>query len=102
MIKVFKILHGFYDNINNISLLPHVDVATRDNKYKLYQRSVKYDLRKHLFTNLGESSWNSLPGGVRRRLDTFWTNQDVLYNWEADFTGTRNQSLCSSQHFVYI
>jgi len=29
MIEVFKILHGYYDNINNISLLPHIDVATR-------------------------------------------------------------------------
>jgi len=24
----------------------------------------------------------------KSRLDKFWTNQDVLYNWEADFTGT--------------
>jgi len=47
MIEVFKILHGYYDNINNISLLPHVNVATRHYKYKLYQSSVKYDLRKH-------------------------------------------------------
>jgi len=37
MIEVFKIVHGYYDNINNFSLLPHV-------KYKLYQSSVKYDL----------------------------------------------------------
>jgi len=44
MIEVFKILRGYYDNIYNISLLPHVDVATRGNKYKLYQSSVKYDL----------------------------------------------------------
>jgi len=42
--------HSDYDNINNISLFSHVDVATRGNKYKLYQSSVKYDLRKHFFT----------------------------------------------------
>jgi len=29
MTEAFKILHGYYDNIYNISLLPHVDVATR-------------------------------------------------------------------------
>jgi len=29
MIEVFKILHGYYDNINKISRLHHVDVATR-------------------------------------------------------------------------
>jgi len=28
MSEVFKILHGYYDNINNISLVSHVDVAT--------------------------------------------------------------------------
>jgi len=44
VIEVSKILHGYYDNINNISLVPHVDIATRGNKYKLNQSSVKYDL----------------------------------------------------------
>ena len=51
MIEVFKILHGFYDNTNNITLTPHVGVATRSNKYKLYQSSVRQDLRKPFFTN---------------------------------------------------
>jgi len=51
MIEVFKIVHGYYDDINRISLLPHVDVATRGNKYKLYQSHVKYDLRRHFFIN---------------------------------------------------
>jgi len=52
---------------------------------------------------------NSLPNGVvdadsidcfKGRLDKFWNNQDVLYNWEADFAGTGNQSLCSLQSFL--
>jgi len=51
MIEVFKILQGYYNNSNKISLLPHIDFATRGNKYKLYQSSVKYDLRKHFFPN---------------------------------------------------
>jgi len=55
---------GHYDNINNFSLLPDVDVASRGNKYKLYQSSVKYDLRKHFFTNRVVSLWNSLADGV--------------------------------------
>jgi len=83
MFEVFKILHGYYDDINNISLLHHVDVATRGNKYKLYQSSVKYDRRKHFFSNSVVSLWNSLPNGVvdsdtincfQSRLDKFWTN----------------------------
>jgi len=101
MIEVFKILHGYYDNINNISLLPPVDVATRGNNNILYQTSVKYDLRKHIFTNRVVSWWNSLPDGVvdsdtincfKSWQDKFLTNQDVLYNWEADLTGTGNRS----------
>jgi len=104
MIEVLKVLHGYYDNINNIYLLSHVDVATRGNKYKLYQSSVKYDLKKHFFTSRVVSLWNSLPDGVvdsdtincfKSRLDKFWTNQVVEYNREADFNGTGNISLCS-------
>jgi len=49
MIEVFKILHGYYNGPDKISLLPHVNTAKRGNKYKLYQRAVKYDLRKHFF-----------------------------------------------------
>jgi len=48
MIEVSKILHGYHDNINKIYLLLYIDVA---NKYKLYQKSVKYDLGKYFFTN---------------------------------------------------
>jgi len=88
VIEVFKILHGYYNNINNISLLPHINLATMDNKYILYQSSVKYDLRKHFFTNGVVSLWNSLPNVVhsdsincfKSRLDTFGNNQDVLHN----------------------
>jgi hypothetical protein len=96
------ILHGYYDNISNISLLPHVGVGTRGNKYKLNQSSVKYDHRKHFFTNRVVSLWNSLPDGVvesntincfKSRLDKYWTKPAVLYNWKADFTGTGNRSL---------
>ena len=99
MIEVFKILHGFYDNTSNINLTPHVGVATRGNKYKLYKKSVKYDLKMHFFTNSVVSLWNSLPDEVvdsnttncfKGRLDKFWDNQSVKYNWYADFTGTRN------------
>jgi len=109
MIEVFNILHGYYDNINNISLLSHVDVATSGNKSELHQRSVRYDRRKHFFTNRVVPLWNSLPNGFmhsynincfKSRLSKFGNNQDVLYNWEADFAGTANRSLCSLQHFV--
>jgi len=109
MIEIFTILHGYYDNINNISLLTHVDIATRGNTYIFYQSSVKYDLIKHFFTNKVVLLWNSLPDFVcnsdaincfNSRLYKCWTIQDVQYNYEGDFTGTGCRSLCSSQRFV--
>jgi ribonucleases P/MRP protein subunit RPP40 len=108
MIEVFKILHGFHDNTNNITLTLHVGVATRGNKYKLYQGSVKYDLEKHFFTNTVVSLWHSLPDEVadsntincfKDRLDKFGNNQSVIYNWDADFTGTENRSLCYQESY---
>ena len=42
--------YDLYNNTNNITLTPHVGVAARGNKYKLYQSSVEYDLKKHFFT----------------------------------------------------
>ena len=52
MIETFKILHGYYDNVANISLFPHAGFETRGNKYKLHHNFVKYDLKKHFFTNM--------------------------------------------------
>jgi len=100
MIEVFKIVHGYYNYIDNISLLPHINVATRGNKYKFYQSSVKYDLRKHFFANIVVSLWNSLPNVVnsdsincfKSRLDRFWNNKM--------FYITGNRSLCSGVTFL--
>ena len=50
--------------------------------------------------------WNSLPDYVvnvdtvnnfKNKLDKFWCNQDMLYNYEADLTGigSRSQSIIS-------
>jgi hypothetical protein len=93
MIEVFKILHGFYDDTNNITIRPHVGVATRGNKYKLYQSSVKYDLKRVV------SLWNSLPDEVVDSTNTIKCLKvglihsgiiNLLNIWDADFTGTGN------------
>ena len=48
-----------------------------------------YRLRKQFFTNRVVNIWNSLPDYVahadtvncfKSRLDTFWSNQDLVYN----------------------
>jgi len=45
--------------------------------------------------------WNSLPDHVvdvnslkqsETRLDKFWSNQDVMFDWTADITGTGDRS----------
>ena len=55
-------------------------------------KDVDYDMRKFNFSNRIIPIWNSLPDYVvasptintfKARLDKFWENQDVRYNWKA-------------------
>ena len=73
----------------------------------LYKLHVKYDLRKFGFVNRVVNTWNSLPNWVvsanttntfKSRLDKFWQNQDVIYNFKAQLHGTesRSKSRCDS------
>jgi len=106
MIELFKIIKGIYDP----SCVPHIDllefaedsIRTRGNKYKLTQHHCHYDLRKYNFTNRVIPIWNSLPNHVvsaetvntfKQRLDKFWIDQDVMYNYKADLHGIGNRSI---------
>jgi len=106
MIEVFKIIKGIYDP----ACVPHLDIVklsddvirTRGNKYKLIQHHCCYDLRRFNFTNRIIPIWNSLSNHVvsadtvicfKSRLDKFWSNQEVLYNYKADLHGTGNRSI---------
>ena len=71
------------------------------NTYKRRQDHVKYDLRKFSFSNRVRTLWNSLPDTVvtaksvnsfKSRLDKFWNDQEVKFNWKADITGTGSRS----------
>ena len=110
MIELFKILHGFYDNNSDITLTPHVGVAVQEatniNCIKVLLNMI---LKNTFFTNRVVSPWNSLPDEVvdpntincfKGRLDQFWDNQSVKYNWDADFTGTGNRSLCYQESLL--
>ena len=75
---------------------------TRGNKYKLTQHHCHYDLRKYNFTNRVIPIWNILPNHVvsaetvntfKQRLDKFWIDQDVMYNYKADLHGIGNRSI---------
>ena len=66
---------------------------------------VRYDLRKFGFSNRVINKWNSLPNLVvsanttntfKVRLDKFWHNQDIVYDFRAQLqgTGSRSEVLC--------
>ena len=67
-----------------------------------------YDLRKFLFTNRIVNIWNSLPNVVvdvdsvdlfKTRLDTFWTFQDVKYDYTVYLTGTGDRSEFDTENY---
>jgi hypothetical protein len=100
LIEVFKIVTNKEKNSNSI-LTTHEGLATRGNSLKLYQNHVKYDLRKYSFTNRIVTLWNSLPEKVvssgsvnlfKNRFDIFMHDQDIVFNWEADVSGTGDRS----------
>ena len=65
---------------------------------RLEKSRVKYDLRS--FSNRVVNIWNSLPNWVvstntfKARLDKFWHNQDVVYDFKAQLQGTGSRSEC--------
>jgi len=75
---------------------------TRNHRFALQQSHVHYDMRKFNFSNKIIPMQNSLSDYVvasptintfKARLDKFWENRDVRYNWKADiyFTGSRSK-----------
>ena len=64
---------------------------------RLFKKHVYYDLRKDYFGHRILSDWNSLPDYVinanlidlfANSLDRFWRNQECLFDYKADLTGT--------------
>ena len=74
---------------------------TRGHNLRLHKFRARYDLRKYYFTNRVVNIWNSQPSYVisaetvnyfKSRLDNFWKNQDIIYDYQSDIHGTRNRS----------
>ena len=81
---------------------PHSYVK-RGPDLRLKKNRARYDLRKKNFTNRVVNIWNSLPDYIvhavadtvncfKSRLDTFWSNQDLVYNFKAEISGTGSRS----------
>ena len=109
MIEIYKIVSGKYDNqaSNFIKLRKdhvHRDQGRGKSKKLLVQRP-KINIRKYSFSVRSPSVWNSLPeelvcakslNSFKNRLDKFWNNQDVLYNYKTDIkteTGSHSRRI---------
>ena len=101
MIEVYKLLTNMYDD-NTVQLHINSDIRTRGHIKKLVVRRCRYDVRKYSFSNRITSIWNSLPDEIilaptvntfKNRLDRFWAEQEVFYNYKANITGNKGVSL---------
>ena len=98
----FKIIHNLYDIESSPKLLKWEDVSfrtgNRGHTLKLFTQRAKTNIRKKKFPIRATEPWNSLPETVvqakslntfKYRLDQLWSNQEILYNFEAPLkTGT--------------
>ena len=101
MIEVCKLLTNKYDD-NTVHLDINIDTRTRGHTKKLVVKRYHCDVRKYLFCIRVVNIWNSLPNEVitvtsvnsfKNRLDLFWVDQEVLYNYKANITGNRGNKL---------
>ena len=101
MIDVFKIANNMYD-ASSVPVLPfdksHI---TRGNCFKLSNQRFYHDVRKYSFIPRIINIWNSLPDFVvnvdsinifKSRLDKYWINQDIVFDYTADLTGIGDRS----------
>ena len=96
MIETYKMLSGIYDMGGRNPLKLYSDVAgrrgNRGNSKKLFVRRSRLDIRKYNFSTRVAKIWNSLPDKIvdapsmnafKNRLDNYWRNQDILYDYRA-------------------
>ena len=101
IIELYKIIKEHYDSDTVVKITYAPYASTRGNNFKLFSQHSTYELRKHCFINRVTNVWNSIPNYVinapslnvfKNRLDHFWSNQDIIYDWKADLTGTGSRS----------
>jgi len=104
MIEFYKIFMGKYDGditLKTIGKCVQRQYDTRNHRFALQQSHIQYDMRKFSFPYWIIPLWNSLLDYVvsspnlnkfTARLDIFWENQELRYNWKADilYTGSRS------------
>jgi len=95
---VFKIVYNYYGSKTVVKMNFNSFQITRRNKYKL-RKFVKchYKSRKYSFCSRLVNVWNTLPNNMveadtinifKNRLNKHCINQEVLFNLNADLTGS--------------
>ena len=101
MIEVYKNLTNKQDTNINFRFETQQDSITRRHNLKLVSHRHQYDLRKYSFAARIVNTCNSLPESViasettncfKNRLDKFWNNQEIKFDYKAKFTGIGNRS----------
>jgi len=68
---------------------------------KLVSHRHRYDFRKYSFAARIVNTWNSLPESFtaaettncfKNRLNKFWNNQEIIFDYKAEFIGIGNKS----------
>ena len=100
MIETYKIVSGKYDSMAAPMIPRSHSYTTRGCDLRLHKSRAKY-LRKYFFSNRVVNAWNSLRGHVvnadtvnciKSRLDKFWANQELMYNFRSEIHGTGSRS----------
>ena len=78
---------------------------------RLQKNRTKYDLCKFCSANRIVNIWNSLPSYVvsaetvncfKTRLNRFWLNQDIIYNFRSEIHGTGSRSEITVKIFIRV
>jgi len=104
MIEGFKIVHNYYDSEAAVELNFNTFNTTRGNMYKLQKFMCCYDTHTHTHSRThNRFSYGHFSGTMvevhtanafKYRLDKHWSNQDVLFDFNADLTGTGSVPVC--------
>ena len=102
MIETYKIMHEISDkDVTTFLKLRNQETertSLRSHKYQLYIEPINKNIRKYNFSIRIINIWNNLPREVaeapsvntfKNRLDRYWRDQDLLYDYKAKLNTDR-------------
>ena len=102
MIETYKIMHEIYDkDVTTFLKLRNQETertSLRSHKYQLYIEPINKNIRKYNISIRIINIWNNLPREVaeapgvntfKNRLDRYWRDQDLLYDYKAKLNTDR-------------